>query len=224
MKSNIPPLPSMKRGAGSGFNSNLSTGSAPLEEDSRKENDVPSAAAETKTTIPNAPDHNRIANIPPLKRHNTKISTNTSSPIVTDVIKRSRVKDVSPQQSKQVPLVGANANSIISSPSTTLTFSPAMNSNGDRVLRSGETIQSFFCLPDDFTFHFSFPQNGVVDWSSHYELCKDIVQGINGAANDLNKWKHVVEVATHYVVQQSTEQNPLGKELEYTTTAYSTKA
>jgi len=216
MKGTIPPLPSMKRGNISGLNSTVSStsGSSTLEEESHKENYVPSTTAtENKRVL----DQNRIVSIPPLKRHNTKISSisNISSFIVhsstLDVSKRSRLKESSP---KQIPTRGTNATPSLSD--TLTNSSPTLNSHQEsRVLRFGETIESFFCLPSTLTCPFSFRHEGeevIVNWLSHYELCQEIVQNLNGSANDINKWSQVVNVAFNYVQNKCTEQNPLGKE------------
>jgi len=58
--------------------------------------------------------------------------------------------------------------------------------SSNRVLRSGETLQSFFCITENCG-------------DKHRRLCENIATNTEGAANDLVKWRQVLEVASEAV-------------------------
>ncbi len=57
-----------------------------------------------------------------------------------------------------------------------------------RVLRSGETIESFFCL---------IPAKSKSEYDTIKSICYDIVHDINSSKNDIQKWKQVLDYIYH---------------------------
>jgi len=70
-----------------------------------------------------------------------------------------------------------------------LRHNPIINSSsrsGNRVLRSGETLERFFCIAENCK-------------DEHRRLCENIVNNTDGAGNDLVKWREALEVASRAV-------------------------
>ena len=194
----IPPLRSSKRpkpnpgspsiGADIGFSTqNNSNGNGNGNSDS----DINGNASEKENQVPLSGVHQNSSNSPRQNEKSDNFNAAKDADIDTDTdMNVSKIMDTANANAN----ININMNSSFSASLLNTTISSSASSSS-RVLRSGETIDDFFCFHDSVDAGGSGSGSGSVS-DEHRKLCEDVAYDRDGSASDLRKWIIVLKTAS----------------------------